>query len=44
MFKAPDSKAREGDKEDLFSWHSHGADGGIIFLACIALFLLYRIF
>jgi hypothetical protein len=33
-----------GDKEDLFSWHSHGADGGIIFLACIALFLLYRTF
>jgi len=44
MFKAPDSKAREGDKEDLFSWYSHGTDGGLVFLACIALFLLYRIF
>jgi hypothetical protein len=41
---APKSKARLGDKEDLFSWHGHGANGGILFLACIVLFLLYRIF
>jgi len=44
MIKAPNSKARAGDKEDLFSWHRHGANGGIFFLVCIVLFLLYRIF
>jgi hypothetical protein len=44
MIKAPDSKARAGDKEDLFSWHSHGANGGILFFVCIVSFLLYQIF
>ncbi len=44
MIKAPNSKARAGDKEDLFSWHSHGANGGMFLLVCIVLFLLYRIF
>jgi hypothetical protein len=44
MVLAPKSKARVGDKEDLFSWHGHGANGGILFFACIILFLLYRIF
>lgn len=43
IIKAPNSKARAGDKEDLFSWHGHGANGGIVFLACIVLLLFYRI-
>ena len=44
MIKAPESKARAGDKEDLDTWHSHGANGGALFLLCIAVILLYRLF
>jgi hypothetical protein len=44
MIKAPESKAQTGDKEDLDTWHSHGAKGGALFLLCIAIILLYRLF
>jgi len=42
MIKAPESKARAGDKEDLNTWHMHGAKGGAFFLICIVLYLLIK--
>ena len=40
LIKAPKSKARAGDKEDLDNWHMHGAKGGALFLICIFLYLI----
>ena len=40
MLRAPKSKAREGNKENLLEWHIHGAAGGMAFLAFIILCLI----
>jgi hypothetical protein len=40
MLKAPPSRARTGDENDIKNWHIHGAIGGLCFIAFNGLFVL----
>jgi hypothetical protein len=41
MMMAPQSKARDGDKQDIEHWHIHGSKGGLVFFGVIIICLIY---